>query len=126
MDRPQEENGKCNKHPKGCGRCVDIGSPCRVDGNECVLLDGKIWQISVRMLDNQGEMSCKIGVTRVLWYNLALVTNRIGVLSNRTYCKDEMKALPATTSLGSHCYGSGTLKFIDGPVQEYKRPGNKK
>lgn len=131
MDCPQDDNAKCKKHLRGCGRVVNLGTCWRVDGNKCELLGGRIWQISVQMFERNGEMPCKIGVTCVLWYNLQLVCNRIGVLvsngigvlTNRSVCKDDQTELPMTTTLGSHCHGSATwnsstVLFKNTSVQE--------
>ena len=124
MDRPLDENAKCVDHPQGCGREVPVGMTCKVDGNECELLGGRIWQISVRDIDGLGKMGCKIGVTRVLGYDLRLVCNRVGVMVEKSDCPDNQVELPTTTTLGSHCGGSGKLKFIDGVNNEdYWRPG---
>ena len=124
MDRPQDDNGKCDLHPKGCGRPIENGTWCKVDAAECQLLKGRIWQVSVRAFDKNGELGCKIGVTRVLWYDLQLVGNRIGVITDRERCPDDMEELPTTVKLYTHCHGCATLKFVDGGNHGmYQRPG---
>ena len=128
MDKPQDVNGTCDDHPKGCGKVVENGTWCKVDAAECQLLKGRIWQVSVRRFDYKGNLGCKIGITRVLWYDLQLVGNRIGVLGDREKCPDHvLKApgkLPATVQLHTHCFGVATLYFVDGGKHGmYTRPG---
>ena len=128
MDKPQDDNGKCDDHPKGCRKVIENGTWCKFDAAECQLLKGRIWQVSVRRFDDKGNLGCKIGITRVLWYDLQLVGNRIGVLGDREKCPDHvLKApgkLPATVQLHTHCFGVATLYFVDGGNHGmYTRPG---
>ena len=130
MDKPQDDNGKCDDHPKGCGKVIEDGTWCKVDAAECQLLKGRIWQVSVRRFDNNGNLGCKIGITRVLWYDLQLVGNRIGVIRDREKCPDHIVKnpgkLPTTVQLHTHCFGVATLYFVDGGNHGmYMRPGKR-
>ena len=114
MDKPQDNNGRCTEHKAGCGVDVNDGCLCKVDARECQLIKGMVWQVSVRRIDSKGIVQCKIGVTRVLWYDLKLVGNRIVVIANRNKFPDGQKKLPSTTHVNTYCGGCAELVFIDG------------
>ena len=114
MDKPQDKNGKCTLHKDGCGIHVKDGVLCKVDARECQLVKGMIWQVSVCMIDSKGIVQCKIGVTRILWYDLKLVGNRIGVIVNRNKIPKGQVKLPSTTRVNTHCGGCAELRFING------------
>lgn len=76
---PVDVNMKCNIHPQGCGRHINLGDLAFIDGSEVTFHRGQVL-IAVRRLSSEGYRSCKIGLVNVLCDQLHLVGNRIGII----------------------------------------------
>jgi hypothetical protein len=71
----------CDKHPDGCGFHIKPGDVIFIDAGQCRYYRG-VWYVSCRILDSDGNRTCKVGYTKVLADMMFLIGNRVGITSS--------------------------------------------
>lgn len=113
INKPIDDNMRCEHHPNGCGFDLKHGENCIVDAGECQLVMGRVWNVAVRarVVGKDGlRMDCKVGIVRCRFDQLHLIGNRSGII---TKMEPSNHGKTTTQSLRSTCHGYAVLTFTD-------------
>lgn len=119
---PIDENMKCAAHPTGCGKQLEVGDTVIVDATECQLVQGKVYYIAARKINDDGQRSCKIGYVKCLFNQVHLFAHRVGVITSIEW--PDPPALPGGRTVylaKNHCNGTAKLVFTDTGRLGYKQ-----
>ena len=111
---------KCDQHKNGCGRTLKTCMTVVVDATECELVEGKIYYIAARVVTDDARKSCKIGIVKCLFDQVHLFAHRVGIVTE-IHCPDKNQSTtkrPAYIARNK-CFGTATLKFIDGGLLQF-------